>query len=574
MSGAGIDSATAEASARGAAVRAVLRRAVPTGRRAALGIALGVLADASAVGLLALSMWLIVRAGEQPPILHLTFAIVGVRAFAIGRAAFRYAERLAGHDAALRQLAALRAQTFAALIPRVPGAIESHRRGDVLAAFVDDVDRLQDEPLRVRQPLIVSTVVVGLSVLLLALVSPLGGLILALALAGTGWLSAWLSRRIAAESDRSLAQAQAELTDALLERVAAAEVLAAFGALERQRARIAAAERRVVRAQLRRTRAAGLVGALIGLGSGIVTVLLMLVLAPEPGSGLSAPVFAAAVVVPAAVFEVFAQMPAALVARRTVVASAAPGAGLTEAPLPAEIPVDPRRSPELTAGTGLSDQPGDRPLLEVRDLAVRHPGAAEPAVAGVSFALSPGRTLVITGESGAGKSTLALALVRLLDYSGSYRVRIGRGTCEARELPGEHLRRLVGLCEQRPHLFDADLRQNLKFAREDADDSALDAVLERVGLGDWSRERGGLDSPVGERGALISGGQAQRIALARAILADFPVVILDEPTAGVDRELADRLLLDLLGAVPDDRAVILITHTGLPEGIVSDRLRL
>src|SRR5690606_10787620 len=136
-----------------------------------------------------------------------------------------------------------------------------------------------------------------------------------------------------------------------------------------------------------------------------------------------------------------------------------------------------------------------------------------------------------------GKSTLALALVRLLEYAGSYRV----SGIEARQLSPQQVRGVVGLIEQQPHLFDADIRQNLKFARDTANDDELLAVLERVGLGDWVRERGGLDARVGERGALVSGGQAQRIALARALLADFPVVILDEPTAGVDRELADRL---------------------------------
>lgn len=590
-----------------AAVRRVLRRARPSRRRAAPGLALGVLADASAVGLLGLSMWLIVSAAAQPPILFLNFAIVGVRAFAIGRAAFRYAERLSGHDAALRQLATLRTETFAALVPRVPGAIESRRRGDVLGAFVDDVDRLQDEPLRVRQPLIVSGVVVALSVLTLALVSPAGAVILAAMLALTGLLSAGLSRRIAAESDRALAAAQAELSDALLERFSAAEVLAAFGALGAQRERIAAAEARVVAAQLRRTRAAGLAGALIALGSGLATLLLMLALAPTLGTGfaaplgvgaagltaphgvdaagLTAPLFAAVVVVPAAVFEVFAQVPAALIARRTVRASAARIAALTESPLPAEIPRDPQfgeRAPRAGAEAGWApatapapEEAGSDEAILVRDLAVRHPGAAGPACSGVSFALRPGETLVITGESGAGKSTLALALVRFLEYTGSYRLRApGGALIEARQLPGAELRRIVGLCEQQPHLFDADLRQNLKFARPAADDAELEAVLTRVGLGSWLRDAGGLDAPLGERGALVSGGQAQRIALARAILADFPVVILDEPTAGVDRELADRLLLDLLGAVPADRAVILITHTELPEGISARRLAL
>ncbi|MBN9612603.1 MAG: thiol reductant ABC exporter subunit CydC [Actinobacteria bacterium] len=569
------------------AIGRVLQRARPPRRRAVPGLALGVLADASAVGLLGLSMWLIVSAAAQPPILFLNFAIVGVRAFAIGRAAFRYAERLSGHDAALRQLAALRAETFAALVPRVPGAIESRRRGDVLGAFVDDVDRLQDEPLRVRQPLVVSGVVVTLSVLALALISPLGAVILAAMLVLTGLLSAWLSRRIAAESDRVLAAAQAELSDALLERFSAAEVLAAFGALGVQRDRIAEAEARVVAAQLRRTRAAGLAGALIALGSGLATLLLMLALSPAlgaGGSGVTAPLFAAAVVVPAAVFEVFAQIPVALIARRTVRASAARIAELTETPLPAEIPRDPEPMPSVTSPAAiLREVPESHPeqastaapLLAVQNLSVRHPGAAAPVISDISFVLRPGETLVITGESGAGKSTLALALVRFLEYTGSYRLRNAAGALvEARELPGIELRGIVGLCEQQPHLFDADLRQNLKFANETADDAELEAVLTRVGLGPWLCSAGGLDARLGERGALVSGGQAQRIALARAILADFPVVILDEPTAGVDRELADRLLLDLLGAVPADRAVILITHTELPEGIPARRLAL
>ncbi|MBK0418210.1 thiol reductant ABC exporter subunit CydC [Leucobacter sp. CSA1] len=566
-----------------AAVERVLRRAMPSRPARAPGVVLGALADGCVVGLLALSMWLIVRAGEQPPILHLTFAIVGVRALAIGRAAFRYTERLASHNAALAQLAELRVSTFEALVPRVPGAIESRRRGEVLAAFVDDVDQLQDEPLRVRQPILVSGIVVGLSLLVLALVSPPAALILAASLLVSGGAAAWLSERIAGRSDRELSAARAALLDTLLERFAAAEVLAAFGAQNLQRRRIAAAEERLARVQLRRSRAAGLTGAILALGSGAASLLILLAAAPalhaEGPGALSAPLVAAAVVVPAAVFEVFAQLPAALAARRTVRASAERVAELTEAPMPPEVPRE-------GAGSGAVPRPDPAaPLVEVRDLSVSHPGAPAPSVSGVSFAVRAGETLVLTGESGAGKSTVALALVRLLEYGGDYRVR----GVEARDLPIRELRSIVGLCEQTPHLFDADLRQNLKFALDSAgrgasgsgavgasdaaSDGELMAALDRVGLGEWARDRGGLDSPVGERGALVSGGQAQRIALARAILADFPVVVLDEPTAGVDRQLADRLLVDLIGAVPEDRAVILITHTELPEGLADSRVR-
>ena len=553
----------------------LLQRAMPSRRRRTPGIVLGVLADACVVGLLALSAWLIVRAGEQPPILHLTFAVVGVRALAIGRAAFRYVERIASHDAALAQLSDLRSDTFAALVPRVPGALGASRRGDVLAAFVDDVDQLQDEPLRVRQPFIVSTLVVLASLAVLAIASPLAAVILAGVLLVAGLAAALLAARISSRGDRELSAARAALVDRLLERSSAAEVLAAFGAEPVQRRRIAEAEAHLTRVQLARSRAAGLTGAILTLGSGVASVLILLALAPGVGSGVSAPVFAAAVIVPAAVFEVFAQALQALVARRTVSASAARVAAITEAPIPAEVPVEePLEEQGVDAGADETSATMQfdavDPLVSVERLGVTHPGAVTPAVADVTFDLRAGETLVITGESGSGKTTLALALVRLLDYTGSYRV----GGVEARELPVHVLRGTVGLCEQEPHLFDADLRQNLKFARDTATDAELMDALARVGLSEWAVQRGGLDAPVGERGALVSGGQAQRIALARAILADFPVVVLDEPTAGVDRDRADRLLTDLMGAVPADRAVILITHTELPKGIDAQHLHI
>ena len=547
-------------------VETVLQRATPSRRAALPGQLLGILSDGAAVGLLALSLWLITRSGAQPPILHLTFAIVGVRALAIGRAAFRYVERLSSHDAALHQLAQLRASTFTALVPRVPGAIESSRRGEVLATFVDDVDQLQDHPLRVRQPLIVSITVTVLTIAIIAIASPVAAAILTAVLLVALIVGATLSKRIAGRSDRELADARSALTDALLDRFGSASVLAAFGALDTQRARIEAAEARLARVQLTRTRAAGLTGALVALGAGVASVAILLAIAPGAGTSFSVPVFAAIVVVPAAVFDVFAQVFAALTARRTVETSARRVAKLTEGELPREIPVD---DPAIDA-TKVPAAVAGAPLVEVTDLSVAHPGG-RAVISGLSFALGPAELLVITGDSGSGKSTLALALSRFLDYGGSYRL----GGVEAREFSGAAVRGFVGLCEQQPHLFNTDLRQNLKFAKEDATDEELLAVLERVGLGEWVRERGGLDALVGERGALVSGGQMQRISLARVILADFPVVILDEPTAGVDQLVADRLLRDLLGAIPEDRAVILITHTAVPEGVpISARIAL
>ena len=188
---------------------------------------------------------------------------------------------------------------------------------------------------------------------------------------------------------------------------------------------------------------------------------------------------------------------------------------------------------------------------------------------GVEGVLQPGERVLVAGASGAGKSSLAAVLVGFLAAEGEYTL----GGTDASGVSGPALRRTVGLCEQSPQLFDEDIRQNLLFARDTATDAELLDVLDRVGLAGWARERGGLDARVGDRGALVSGGQAQRIALARALLRGFPVLVLDEPTAGVDPDASDALLRDLLRAA-GEQSVLLISHVAPPEGTVDRVIRL
>ena len=541
----------------------VLRGAMPPARRFWPGAASAFLSEASAVALLAVSAWLIVRASEQPPVLYISTAVVGVRLFAITRAAFRYTDRLASHDAALRQLAATRTGLVRRLIPLAPAGLARTRRGSVLGALVDDVDDLQNLPLRVVQPLITSGAVALGAVVLVGFVwwpaalTLLACLIIAAAVATLwGWMSG-------ARAERAIAPLRARLADAVLDHFASLEVLEAYGAAVESRARISAADAELSRAVTRRTTSQAGTTALISLLAGIASLAALWVSAPAvAGGALTGPWLAVVVLVPMAVFEVFGAVPLAASAWRQVRASAERIADS----LPAELPdglVD-----ETTPATGAAPPLGEG--LRLRNVSAHWPAAAGSALDGIDLDVRPGERVLVVGSSGAGKTTLAHVLVRFLDSTGTYEV----GGRPAASLAGDDLRLTVGLCEQHPMLFDEDIRQNLLFANDTATDADLMAALERVGLGPWTRERGGLDTRVGERGALVSGGQAQRIALARALLRGFPVLVLDEPTAGVDPEASDALLTDLLSAVGEDQAVVLISHVTVPDGLVDRVVRL
>ncbi|WP_268788520.1 MULTISPECIES: thiol reductant ABC exporter subunit CydC [unclassified Rathayibacter] len=536
----------------------VLRAAMPPARRFLPGLSFGLLSSASVVALLACSAWLIVRAAEQPPILFLSMAVVGVRAFALARAFFRYLERLSGHDAAFRALAELRAGVYERLVPVAPDGLGRVRRGDLVSRVVADVDAQQDVPLRIVQPLVVALVVSTLAVVGVWLLLPAAGVVLLALLLLAFGAGAVGSGLVSARADRELAPLRGELAERLNLLVTRLDVLIAFDAADRAVADVAEAEEALTRAARRRAASAGLAAAVLALCSG-GAVWASLALGIPSMDALGGPALGVLALVPLAVFEVAAAAPLAVQSARTARSSAQRLADLdreaSSPALAADADVDP-----------LAPDPHGSDLV-LQDLSVSWPGSPAPALAHVSLELRAGERILVTGASGSGKTTLAHALVRFLDYSGSYLV----GGVEARTLPQARVRRLVGLVEQQPYLFDDTIRQNLLFARPAADEEELLSVLDRVGLGGWTASRGGIDARVGERGSLVSGGQAQRLALARALLADFPVLVLDEPTASVDAPVADALLADLLAAARG-RTVVLIAHRVDPSFVFDRRV--
>ncbi|KQM60208.1 thiol reductant ABC exporter subunit CydC [Agreia sp. Leaf210] len=545
----------------------ILRLAQPGARRFAPGALLGLLSALCAVGLLATSAYLITRAAEMPPILYLNMAIVGVRAFALGRAGFRYAERLASHDAAFRTLATLRVGIYERLVPIAPDGLTGTRRGDLLTRLTADVDELQNLPLRVVQPLLVSGAVAATSVITVWILLPPAGLALLIALVLAALVGTAANGLIAARAERSIAPLRGAFADEVLDTVVNLDVLTAFDATGSRLAAVERADARLTRAVLSSAAGTGVATGILSVLAGAASIAALLVGIPALGTaGFDGPVLAIIALVPIAVFEVISSVPLALSALRQVRSSAERIGSAVPEIVPPEIPTDRAADARRTVDPANA-------VIELRGVSASWPHESSPAIREIDLTVSPGDRILVTGPSGSGKTTLAHVLVRFLEFEGSYRL----GGVDARSLPLAEVRRTIGLSEQTPYLFDESIRQNLLFARDDASDDELIAVLERVGLSEWLDQRGGLDARVGERGSLVSGGQAQRIALARALLADFPILVLDEPTANVDPGRADALLRDLLSASADPdgrRAVVIISHLPVPAELITARLRL
>ncbi|HEV8565835.1 MAG TPA: thiol reductant ABC exporter subunit CydC [Actinoplanes sp.] len=518
-------------------------------RPAAGGLLLAVLAGVGAagagVGLMATAAWLISRAALHPPVLHLMAAIVAVRAFGIGRGVLRYVERLVGHDAALRVLAELRARLFTRLERLAPAGLAAFRRADLVQRLVTDVDAVLDMLTRVLLPYTVTILVGAGSVALVGILSPMAGLALAAGLVVVGLAVPLLQAAAARRSDGRLAPLRGDLAVAAVDLLHGLPDLVAYGAVDAQLDRIGDVDTRLRHAERRSSAAAGTSAAVAAATTGLCVLAGLVAGTVAVRSGtLSGELLAVIVLTPLAVFEAAAGLPAAgqrfagarSALRRLAEVLAAPPQ-VSEPAHPVDVPDGPHtlRLESVTAGW----TPG------------------RTAVQGIDLVLAPGRRVALVGPSGSGKSTIAALLVRFLDPAAG---RVTVDGIDLRRVRPDRVRQLVGYLPEDAYLFDTTIGENLRIGRRDATDAELRAALAKARLADWvDGLPRGLDTLVGEHGMQISGGQRRRLALARALLADFALLILDEPTEHLDDETAAALTRDLLAAA-GDRTVLLITH--------------
>ena len=516
-----------------------------------LGILCGLLAVASAIGLLALSGWFIsaaAYAGLTVATAHLFNFFhpgIGVRMFAIGRTLARYAERLVSHDATFRILQSLRSWFYIHLEPLAPSRLMKFRSGDVLNRIVADIDALDNLYLRVLSPSTVALVTSLLVVAFLWIFDPTVALATALYLAAAGFGVTAAALKLGEPCGQEIAHRTAEMRVRVIDTLQGLAELLVFDADHHHLEVVKRSSAALLKSQLRMSHIRGLSLALITLISGMA-VLTALYLAVDlvkfdllNGANLALIVLAIL-----ASFEAVLPLPAAY---QYLGRTREAGRRLLEI-----VDMQPQIIYPDTSVT-LSKQP------EVRfeNISFRYSVNAPWALKDVNMQIPAGRRAAVIGETGSGKSTLVHLLVRFWDPASGH---ICLANEDIRNLSETELRRSISVISQQPHMFNATLRENLQLVRPEASDDDLFAALASARLDEFVRNLpDGLDTWVGESGKLLSGGQAQRVALTRAILHDGPLWVLDEPTQGLD-PITESQLMQALERKTRDRTLLLITH--------------
>jgi len=505
-----------------------------------LSVLLGFLTVASSIGLLATSAWIISRAAERPSIAALSVAVVGVRFFGVARGVLRYLERLVSHETTFHILAGLRVWFYERIVPLAPARLMQFRSGDLMSRAISNIETLQEFYVRAIAPPLVAMLTALLMAIFFGAFDPiLAVTVIAFMLAaslGVTWLARQLTRRSGAAAVAARNAFNADVVDMAQ---GMADVVA-FNAEARQAAKIQAAAEALSRAQRRIGRVGALQTALINLLINLCALAVLILAAPRAEGIVLATLVLAAI----ASFEAIAPLPTAAAHLQTQLSAAQNLYSVVDAaPLVSE-PAQPLPMPSDCT-------------LQVENLRFRYAEGEPYALDDITFTLPHGSAFAIVGGSGGGKTTLVNLLLRFWDYQEGL---IALGGVDIRQLSSAALRARIGVVTQQTYLFNTTIRENLLIAKRDATEEQIIAATQRAQLHEFiMRLPEGYQTRVGEFGVNLSGGERQRLAIARALLKDAPLLILDEPTANLDAQ-TERDLLSALQALMQGRTTLLITH--------------
>jgi len=519
----------------------------PYVRWVAAGIILNVVVILANVGLLAMSGWFIASmalAGIGVIPIEYFAPAAAIRGLAVVRTVGRYLERLVTHEATLRLLAELRVWFYGHLEPLAPAGLQLHRGGDLLSRIRADIDSLDTLYLRVLAPTAAAVISVIALVGFLTLYSGSVAWIEAAGLLASGVALPLLAQRFGHDPGRRAVSIRAELRVLVSETVQGLGELLVAQAAERQTAAVAQLGTALVRQQRLQAWIGSTVLALSGLTAQLALWGSLVVLIPLVQTGsLPGPDLAMLTLYVLASFEAVAPLPAAFLALGETLAAARRIFDLVDA------------APAVTEPSREAPRP-QRFDLQIRGLRMRYSDDAPWALDGLDLEIAEGEALGIIGASGSGKTSILNVLLRFWEYEGHVTI----GGVPLRHLNGETARGLFGVVSQQTHLFNLSVRDNLKLARPDATDVELMDALRAAHLeDDIAGLSDGLDTLAGENGARFSGGQARRLSIARALLKDAPILLLDEPTEGLDAA-SERAVLDALVKLMLGRTTLLITH--------------
>ncbi|MCW2103328.1 UNVERIFIED_ORG: ATP-binding cassette subfamily C protein CydC [Rahnella aquatilis] len=517
------------------------------GFRLSLGVILAIVTLLASIGLLTLSGWFLAASAVAGVAGLYSFNYMlpaaGVRGAAIFRTAGRYAERLVSHDATFRVLAHLRVFTFTKILPLSPGGIAHFRQADLLNRLVADVDTLDHLYLRVISPLVSALVVIilvtfGLSFLDVKLALTLGAIMLVLML-----LLPVIFYRAGKPAGRELTALRSNYRMQLTSWLQGQSELVVFGAQSRFRQQLNDIEQRWMLRQQQQAKLTGLSQAMVIAAAGL-TVTLMLWLAagginqfPQPGALIALFVFT-----PLAAFEALGPVAAAFQHLGQVIASAQRVSQIIDQPADVTFP---------------SQGPlaGERVSLSLKNVTFSYPGQPLPVLKNINLDVRAGEHIALLGQTGCGKSTLLQLLTRAWDISNGTLEINGHPVADYDEAT---LRKMITVVSQRAHVFNTTLRENLRMASPQSTDEQIADALKQVDL-HVLLENEGLNAWLGEGGRQLSGGEQRRIGLARALLHDAPLWLLDEPTEGLDAE-TEQHILALLHKHCQNKTLLLVTH--------------